>query len=196
MKNSPIFEIFGGCMREEIDVEGKLNNNAKVQPYLYISLPITIDCSIDSSLKKYFEPEELEDFKFGKKEAYATKKHSLLTIPNILILHIKRFLYIDKPIKMDEIIYHPDILELQDEYFAPELQEERKEIRKAEEEAEKAKKAAAKKPAEKEEAKAPKKKKKKGGKKTVNGVKVQIHEESEEHKKEMMDYKHLENMNS
>lgn len=99
IKNSPIFEIFGGCMREDICIEGKKTSSARLQPYLYLSLDITMECTIESSLEKYFEPEELEDYRVGQKEAYATKTHSLLTVPNILILQIKRFLYIDGPVK-------------------------------------------------------------------------------------------------
>lgn len=195
IKNSPIFEIFGGCMREDINVEGKHSNNARVQPYLYLSLPITYECSIDSSLKQYFEPEELEGFKFGKKDAYATKKQSLLSIPNILILHVKRFIYTDRAVKTSESIYYPDILELQDEYFAPELQEERQKIRKAEEKAEKAKKEQKEKEAKAlEEAKKSitSKNKKSESANEDSGVKVNVIEQSEEEKKEMTEYKHLE----
>lgn len=43
IKNSPIFEIFGGCMREDISVEGKKTDSARLQPYLYLSLNITMD---------------------------------------------------------------------------------------------------------------------------------------------------------
>jgi ubiquitin C-terminal hydrolase len=216
IKNSPIFEIFGGCMREDICVEGKNTDSARLQPYLYLSLEINMDCTIDSSLRQYFEPEELEDFKFGKKHAYATKTHSLLTVPNIFILHLKRFLYIDGPIKTTENVYYPDILELRDEYFAPEIQDQRKRARSL---AEEQKKASEQKPAKvvekateeskienkeevktaiKEEVKvvedsAPKKKGKKTNKNKIqSGVKVQVHEQSEEQKLAFSQFKNLE----
>ena len=86
-------------MREDISAEGKKSNSARLQPYLYLSLGITMDCSIDSSLEEYFQPETLEDYKVGQKKVKAIKTHCLLTVPNILILQIKRFLYTDRPIK-------------------------------------------------------------------------------------------------
>lgn len=199
IKNSPIFEIFGGCMREDICIEGKNTDSARLQPYLFLSLPITMECTIESSLHQYFEPEELEDYKVGQKWAYATKTHSLLSVPNILILHVKRFLYIDRPIKTCENIYYPDILELKDEYFAPEIQEERKAARKAVEELaaakskpkEETKSAAPSAPAATTDSTKPKKKKK-TTKKTDTGVKVEVHEQTEEQKQALHSFKHLE----
>lgn len=191
IKNSPIFEIFGGCMREDINVEGKKSNRASLQPYLFLSMSITMEWTIEDSLHDYFQPEELEDFKIGQKHAMAMKTHSLLTVPNILILHVKRFLYTDRPIKTWEKVYYPDILELQDEYFAPEIQEERKKARKttqkAENTAEKVKKEAT--TTETSTAKSSKKKK---ANKSNSGVNVQVHEQTEEEKKELHSFKELE----
>ena len=121
-------------MREDISAEGKKSNSARLQPYLYLSLGITMDWSIDSSLEEYFKPETLEDYKIGQKKVNAIKTHWLLTVPNILILQVKRFLYTDRPIKSCEMVSYPDILELKDEYFTPEIQVERKKARKAAEE--------------------------------------------------------------
>lgn len=84
-------------------------------------------------------------------------------------------------VKTSETIYYPDILELQDQYFAPELQEKRQNIRKAEES----------KNIPKEEKKTMAKTKNKKGKMN-SGVEVKVIEQSEETKEEMMDYKHLE----
>lgn len=87
-------------------------------------------------------------------------------------------MYYDGPIKTTENVYYPDILELKDEYFAPEIQKERKAIRKAMEVADKA---------EEEIKKAPTK-----SKKTKDGVKVQVVEQDEEEKQKLKSFAHLE----
>lgn len=71
-------------------------------------------------------------------------------------------------------MYYPDILELKDEYFAPEIQAERKAIRKA------------------QVADKPEEIKKKTATKTKDGVKVNFIEQSEEEKKELSSFKNLE----
>jgi len=40
-------------------------------------------------LNDYFESEELDDYKIGKKIAEAQTKRLIITAPNILLLHIK-----------------------------------------------------------------------------------------------------------
>lgn len=175
-------------MREDISIEGK-RNSARLQPYLYLSLGVTMECSIDSSLHQYFQPETLHDFRVGQKQAKAVKTHFLLTVPNILILHIKRFLYTDRPIKSCESIYYPDILELKDEYFTPEIQEERKKIRKAAEDAAKPAKPKTEPAKSAKPGTASKKSRAKAGKEEV---KVEVHEQTEEEKKELNSFKHLE----
>ena len=193
IKNSPIFEIFGGWMREDISAEGKKSNSARLQPYLYLSLGITMDCSIDSSLEEYFQPETLEDYKVGQKKVKAIKTHCLLTVPNILILQIKRFLYTDRPIKSWEMVSYPDILELKDEYFTPEIQVERKKARKATDDTAKKEKKDVK-PVAKPSTAQPKTTKKKTKSSAANNeeVKVEIHEQTEEQKQELSAFKSLE----
>lgn len=86
-------------------------------------------------------------------------------------------------------MYYPEILELKDEYFSPEIQEERKRIRKAAEAEEPNNKKLDNpvEPPPQEE-----KKKAKKGKKKTDGVKVKIHEQTEEEKKELHSFKNLE----
>ena len=189
-------------MREDINVEGKKHRSGNLDPYLNLSLSVTFSCSIEDSLRDYFEPETLEGFKLGQKEAKAVKIRSLITVPNILILHIKRFLYTDRPVKTDEIVSYPDILELKDEYFTPEIQNTRmraREASKSTKEPEKPDKPVVLENFVKtEEEKAPeaksKKKKKKNNKNKGKNeeVKVQVHEQTDIEKEALKSFQDIE----
>lgn len=91
------------------------------------------------------------------------------------------------------MVSYPDILELKDEYFTPEIQVERKNARKAAEDKTKKEKKDAK-PAAKPSTAQPKstKKKAKSSAAEHGEVKVEVYEQSEEQKQELNVFKSLE----
>ena len=98
-------------MRSELSVKGKRKANAIPEPFYFISLDINHDYSIESSLDEYFQAEDLEDYKVGKKYAEATTVRHLIKSPNILLLHIKRFYFEEGNLyKDDSEVKYPEIL--------------------------------------------------------------------------------------
>ena len=91
------------------------------------------------------------------------------------------------------MVSYPDILELKDEYFTPEIQVERKKARKATDDTAKKEKKDVK-PVAKPSTAQPKTTKKKTKSSAANNeeVKVEIHEQTEEQKQELSAFKSLE----
>ena len=108
-------------MRSDVNVKGKKKTNAIPEPFYFISLDITEDYDIESSLDKYFEAENLDDYKVGQKFAEASTKRHLLSSPNILLLHIKWFYYDEGRLyKDDSEITYPEILTMKKVYMCEE----------------------------------------------------------------------------
>ena len=98
-------------MWSDLSVKGKWKTNAIPEPFYFISLDINHDYTVESSLDDYFQAEELEDYKVGKKYAEATTVWHLIKSPNILLLHIKRFYFEEGGLyKDDSEIKYPEIL--------------------------------------------------------------------------------------
>ncbi|KAJ3177962.1 hypothetical protein HDU85_005679 [Gaertneriomyces sp. JEL0708] len=92
---SPITKIFGGKMRSVLRCPGR-KDSVTMQPYQALQLDITPDGvhSIEDALSNLTDPEVLEGFtssKGGKIDA--VKQAYIESLPPILILHLKRFVY-------------------------------------------------------------------------------------------------------
>ena len=93
---SPINKIFGGKLRSELRVPG-LKNSVTLEPYQPLQLDIGaahVNNVIDA-LKNLTKPETLHgDFNSPRGPgATATKQVTIETLPEVLILHLKRFQY-------------------------------------------------------------------------------------------------------
>lgn len=93
---SPINKIFGGKLRSELRVPG-LKNSVTLEPYQPLQLDIgaaNVNNVIDA-LRNLTKPETLHgDFNSPRGPgATATKQVTIETLPEVLILHLKRFQY-------------------------------------------------------------------------------------------------------
>ena len=93
---SPITKIFGGKLRSEFRVPG-LKNSVTLEPYQPLQLDIGAPnvSNIIDALKGLTKPETLHgDFNSPRGPgSTATKQVSIETLPQVLILHLKRFQY-------------------------------------------------------------------------------------------------------
>lgn len=93
---SPITKIFGGKLRSELRVPG-MKNSVTLEPYQPLQLDIGAPhvSNIMDALKGLTKPETLHgDFNSPRGPgATATKQVTIETLPQVLILHLKRFQY-------------------------------------------------------------------------------------------------------
>lgn len=93
---SPITKIFGGKLRSELRVPG-MKNSVTLEPYQSLQLDIGAPnvSNIIDALKALTKPETLHgDFNSPRGPgSTATKQVTIETLPQVLILHLKRFQY-------------------------------------------------------------------------------------------------------
>lgn len=94
--SSPISRIFGGSLRSILKIGGA-KDSVTLEPYQPLQLDIQAPDvhSITDALRKLPEPEVLSDDWINGKglKVQATKQVLIETLPPVLILHLKRFLY-------------------------------------------------------------------------------------------------------
>lgn len=93
---SPVTKIFGGKLRSELRVPG-MKNSVTLEPYQPLQLDIGAPhvSNIIDALKGLTKPETLHgDFNSPRGPgSTATKQVTIETLPQVLILHLKRFQY-------------------------------------------------------------------------------------------------------
>lgn len=70
---------------------------------------------------QFFSEKRLNDYKVDGVPTYAYYKQHLEKLPKIMIIHLKRFIYKDRAIKMKEDIYFPNVLNIDDQYVSQKL---------------------------------------------------------------------------
>lgn len=94
LARSPITDIFGGVLRSELK-RPNVKLSVTREPFFSLSLDIESGLvrDVEQSLTAYFEPERLEGYTLeSSSEAIEARKHVLLeALPQILVLHLKRF---------------------------------------------------------------------------------------------------------
>ncbi|ORY78594.1 hypothetical protein BCR37DRAFT_350248 [Protomyces lactucae-debilis] len=93
---SPISSIFGGHMRSILKITGA-KDSVTLEPFQPLQLDIQSEdvSTIEDALRKLPEPEILSDSwtDASGQQVSATKQVFIETLPPVLILHLKRFLY-------------------------------------------------------------------------------------------------------
>ncbi|CAJ0758492.1 13202_t:CDS:10 [Entrophospora sp. SA101] len=119
---TPVSRIFGGQFRSVLKCPGS-NDSITLQPYQSLQLDIQPDDvkTIGDALKNLTAPERVDDFYSTQKGGNATKNLSIQTLPPILILHLKRFVYdnVGGTQKLSKFISYPAKLNIQADMFAP-----------------------------------------------------------------------------
>ncbi|CAJ0824466.1 15345_t:CDS:10 [Entrophospora sp. SA101] len=121
-EETPVSRIFGGQFRSVLKCPGS-NDSITLQPYQSLQLDIQPDDvkTIGDALKNLTAPERVDDFYSTQKGGNATKNLSIQTLPPILILHLKRFVYdnVGGTQKLSKFISYPAKLNIQADMFAP-----------------------------------------------------------------------------
>jgi len=72
-------------------------------------------------LESFFQKRMLNDYKVEGLPRKAWHNYMIDKLPKILVLHLKRFIYRERPIKMKEDIYFPNVLKISDYILSPHL---------------------------------------------------------------------------
>ncbi|CAG8511587.1 15618_t:CDS:2 [Racocetra fulgida] len=95
IEESPISRIFGGQLRSVLQCPGSIDS-ITLEPFQSLQLDIQPDDvkTVGDALKNLTNPEYVDDFYTAKKDLVrATKRLYIETLPPILTLHLKRFVY-------------------------------------------------------------------------------------------------------
>ncbi|CAJ0627839.1 10372_t:CDS:10 [Entrophospora sp. SA101] len=118
IQETPVSRIFGGQFRSVLKCPGS-NDSITLQPYQSLQLDIQPDDvkTIGDALKNLTAPERVDDFYSTQKggNIQATKNLYIETLPPILILHLKRFVYdnVGGTQKLSKFISYPAKLNIQ-----------------------------------------------------------------------------------
>jgi len=95
IEKSLISDIFGGIFKSELNVQGKVHSTATYEPFYLLSLDISKTDTISKAMKLFFQEEELSDYvdEVKKVKVRAHYKQLIERLPNILVVHLKRFIY-------------------------------------------------------------------------------------------------------
>jgi ubiquitin C-terminal hydrolase len=95
-------------IRTEFNVDGSKQVSITLEPFFILNLEISRCEEIENCLESFFTERVLNDYKNSDGiNVRAIHRYQIDKLPKILILHLKRFIYKDRPIKMKEDIYFP-----------------------------------------------------------------------------------------
>jgi ubiquitin carboxyl-terminal hydrolase 10 len=95
ISESPISKIFGGKIRSILSCQGS-KDSVTSEPFQSLPLDITPEHvrSVEDALENMTMPETMHDYVSAKGvNTNATKQVFLETLPPVLVLHVKRFVY-------------------------------------------------------------------------------------------------------
>ncbi|CAG8500246.1 hypothetical protein C2G38_2032110 [Gigaspora rosea] len=123
IEESPISRIFGGQLRSVLQCPGSMDS-ITLEPFQSLQLDIQPDDvkTVGDALKNLTNPEYVDDFYSAKKDLVrATKRLYIETLPPILTLHLKRFVYdnVGGTQKLSKHIGYSTTLSIQQELMAP-----------------------------------------------------------------------------
>lgn len=124
MEQSIIRDIFGGVFKNEITVDQTwVEKNKKVdvmyEPFYVLNLEIPRNCyTLEQCLGAYFQKRILRDYKVQGHNCNATHQQLMSKLPNVLCIHLKRFIWTDRLIKMKDFISFETVLKIQKEWLS------------------------------------------------------------------------------
>ncbi len=122
MQGSVVRDIFSGIIKTELTVEGSAKPSVSYEPFYVLNLEIPRDTGdLQSCLQSYFTEKKISDYMHGGKRVRATHKSLISKLPQILCLHLKRFIYTDRLIKMKDHVELEEVIQIKDELLAPNL---------------------------------------------------------------------------
>ncbi len=117
-KESLIRDIFGGLLRTEFHIEGRKQCTVSFEPFFDLQLEISRCQDLQSCLNSYFDSKYLNDYKVEGKVVRAYHQQYIERLPNIMIIQLKRFIFIERPIKLKEDIEFPEVLNIEEHYLS------------------------------------------------------------------------------
>jgi ubiquitin C-terminal hydrolase len=103
-------------------VEGSTKPSVTYEPFYILNLEIPRDAGdLQACLKSFFEEKRILDYMHNGKRVRATHKSLISKLPRILCLHLKRFIYTDRLIKMKDYVTFDEVIDIKDEFLANQL---------------------------------------------------------------------------
>ncbi|KAH3678541.1 hypothetical protein WICPIJ_008834 [Wickerhamomyces pijperi] len=122
IKPSPINHLFGGQFRSTLKVPNeKHTQSITLDPFLQIQLDISDDeiTSLTEAFKRISTIEELQYKANGGKDVIATKQTFIDRLPNVLIIHLKRFSFTNKTSRYGRIEKIRKVIEYKEKLSVP-----------------------------------------------------------------------------
>lgn len=85
------------------------------------ALGLTGALSVQQCLDSYFCEKPLHDYSHRGRKTHATHRYQISRLPNVLCLHLKRFIYTDRPVKLKEHVAFEEVLEICDSLVSTDL---------------------------------------------------------------------------
>ncbi|CAD8067322.1 unnamed protein product [Paramecium sonneborni] len=106
-----IEQIFKGKLQTTILCQQCKNKVKQIEPFLTLSLAISQSKTLEQCLEEFLKEETLRDYKCAKCQSLCVKSLQIVSIPQILVLHLKRFQFLPQCHKNNKAITYPiDIL--------------------------------------------------------------------------------------
>ncbi|CAD8149825.1 unnamed protein product [Paramecium pentaurelia] len=106
-----IEQIFKGKIQTNIICQLCNYQVKQIEPFLTLSLAISQSRTLEECLDEFLKDETLRDYKCAKCQSSCIKSLQIISIPQILVLHLKRFQFLPSCHKNNKTITYPmDIL--------------------------------------------------------------------------------------
>ncbi|CAD8155517.1 unnamed protein product [Paramecium octaurelia] len=106
-----IDQIFKGKLQTGILCQLCNYKVKQIEPFLTLSLAISQSKTLEQCLEEFLKEETLRDYKCTKCQSSCIKSLQIISIPQILVLHLKRFQFLPQCHKNNKTITYPmDIL--------------------------------------------------------------------------------------
>ncbi len=128
MQKSIIKDIFGGVYKTEFTLDQSKRTDVQYEPFYVVNLEKPRDCDdLQQCLDSFFQKRVVKDYQHLGRRVNATHRQLISKLPNVLCIQLKRFIWsLDHPIKMRDYVAFDPVIEISQEWLAPNLHGGRK----------------------------------------------------------------------
>lgn len=103
-------------------MQGAKNVSETHEPFYVLNLEIPKHAkTLQDCLESYFNDKVIHDYQQNGRKVRAWHKQLIDKLPNVLCIHLKRFIYTDRLIKMKDYIKFDEVLKITDKFVSEQL---------------------------------------------------------------------------